>query len=83
MDTQKDKLVEQCLKIVPDCFMLVVLSAYRARELASGVTPTVPSQGSKGTIVALKEIAEGQVDVNELEERIVTNFQQFAFLSPH
>lgn len=81
----KDKdnvgLIEECLDIVPDCFRLVVLASYRAQELSMGASSAARSQGNKNTVVALKEIAQQKIDLHELEDHIISSFQQFSFLS--
>lgn len=75
-------LVEQCIKVVPDCFQLVVLSSYRAQELASGATPCVENEkASKDTLVALREVASNKLDLDALRERVICSFQHYAFLA--
>ena len=75
------KLVETCLERVHDGFKLVVLGAYRAQELSAGTTPLVPRDSSKDTIVSLREIASGKLDLEDLGERIIVGMQQFSFLN--
>jgi DNA-directed RNA polymerase subunit omega len=74
-------VVETCLLKISDPFTLVVLAAYRAQELASGVTPCVPTDGSKDALVSLKEISSGKLDMESLEDRMIKSLQKFAFLS--
>ncbi len=74
-------LIENCMKHVPDGFKLVVWSAHRAQKLSAGIVPCVPRQNNKDPVVALREIAEGRLDLGNLQEEIVTSMQQFAFLS--
>lgn len=77
-----DFLVEKSLGVVPDCFRLVVLAACRAQELAMGAPTVLKNRGShKNGVLALREIASGEVDLNQLEDRIVKSFQQVSFLS--
>ena len=47
----------------------------RARQLANGVQPLVPWENDKPTIVALREIAEGLVGPNILEETVHSVFE--------
>ena len=62
--------VEDCLDKVESRFDLVVLAAKRARHLASsGEEPTVPWENDKVTVVALREIAEGNIDSDYLKVR--------------
>ena len=60
--------VEDCLQNVDNLFQLVLLAAQRARRLANGAEPTVPWENDKATVVALREIAEGNVTAEMLRE---------------
>ncbi len=53
--------VEDCLPNVDNLFQLVLLAAARARRLANGAEPTVPLDNDKVTVIALREIAEGNI----------------------
>lgn len=58
--------VEDCLKIVPDRFELVILATKRARELMMGASPVVEAKDDPEDIVALREIASGFLDIDRL-----------------
>jgi DNA-directed RNA polymerase subunit omega len=60
--------VEDCLGNVDNLFQLVLLAAQRARRLANGAEPTVAWENDKPTVVALREIAAGNVTVEMLRE---------------
>jgi len=60
--------VEDCLGNVENLFQLVLLAAQRARRLANGSEPTVAWENDKPTVVALREIAAGNVTVEMLRE---------------
>jgi DNA-directed RNA polymerase subunit omega len=60
--------VEDCLQNVDNLFQLVILAAQRARRLANGAEPTVGWENDKPTVVALREIAAGNITVEMLEE---------------
>ena len=60
--------VEDCLPNVENIFQLVLLAAARARRLANGAEPTVPWENDKPTVVALREIAEGNITPEMLAE---------------
>jgi DNA-directed RNA polymerase subunit omega len=60
--------VEDCLKNVDNLFELVLLASARARRLANGAEPTVPLENDKVTVVALREIAEGNITPEMLAE---------------
>ncbi|PLZ00385.1 DNA-directed RNA polymerase subunit omega [Burkholderia sp. WAC0059] len=59
--------VEDCLKQIPNRFELALAATYRARQLAQGHTPKLESR-DKPTVVALREIAAGQVGVEMLKK---------------
>ncbi len=60
--------VEDCLQNVDNLFQLVILAAQRARRLANGAEPTLPLENDKPTVLALREIAAGNVTVEMLRE---------------
>jgi DNA-directed RNA polymerase subunit omega len=60
--------VEDCLPNVENMFQLVLLAAQRARRLANGAEPTVPWENDKPTVVALREIAAGNITPEMLAE---------------
>ena len=60
--------VEDCLPNVDNLFQLVLLAAARARRLANGAEPTVPVDNDKVTVIALREIAEGNITPEMLVE---------------
>lgn len=54
--------VEDCLDQLDNRFELVLVSAKRARQLATGgKEPGLPWENDKPTVMALREIAAGQV----------------------
>ncbi len=60
--------VEDCTKKIDNLFDLVLVASKRARQLSHGREPGVPLEGDKPTVVALREIAAGQVDRSILDE---------------
>ncbi len=60
--------VEDCLEHLDNRFDLVLMAAKRARQLDNGVEPLVPWENDKPTVVALREIAEGLITRDILEE---------------
>jgi DNA-directed RNA polymerase subunit omega len=54
--------VEDCLENVENRFELVMLASRRARSLRRfGNNPLVPEENDKPTVIALREIAEGLI----------------------
>ncbi len=68
--------VEDCILKVPNRFDLVLLAAQRARELSSGATTTLDRENDKNPVIALREIAEGAIDVEELREKLIFGLQK-------
>ncbi len=68
--------VEDCIEIVPNRFELVMLSAQRARSLSSGAELTVDRDNDKNPVVALREIAEENLDLEDLEQGLVKGLQK-------
>lgn len=60
--------VEDCLDNVANRFELVLVSSKRARQIAMGKEPMVAEENDKPTVIALREIAEGLVTADILEE---------------
>ncbi len=60
--------VEDCLQNVDNLFQLVLLASQRARRLANGAEPTIPVENDKVTVVALREIAAGNITPEMLVE---------------
>ena len=58
--------IEDCLLHVPNRFDLVVLASKRARQLLAGEEPLVPINNDKVTVLALREIAAGVLDLEAL-----------------
>ena len=61
--------VEDCLQNVDNLFELVLVAAKRARRLANGAEAMVPWENDKPTVVALREVAEGYVTRDILDEQ--------------
>ena len=53
--------VEDCLDNVENRFKLVLVATRRARQLANGREALVDLENDKPTVVALREIAGGQI----------------------
>jgi DNA-directed RNA polymerase omega subunit len=54
--------IEDCLEQIPNRFSLIHLAFQRVKQLRSGVPPTIQSK-NKEVVVALREIAAGNVEV--------------------
>lgn len=61
--------VEDCLDHVDNRFELVIIGSKRARQIATGGRdPLVAEDNDKPTVIALREIEAGLVDVSILDE---------------
>jgi len=68
--------VEDCIVQIPNRFELVMLSAHRARALASGAELKLERDRDKNPVVALREIAEQKLDLGGIEESLVKSLQK-------
>ena len=60
--------VEDCLEHVNNKFELATIAAKRARQLARGANARLPWEDDKPTVMALREIAAGEVTIAILDE---------------
>lgn len=68
--------VEDCVLKVPNRFELVMVAAQRARNVGAGATLTVHRDNDKNPVIALREIAEGTVDLEALENSLIRGLQK-------
>jgi DNA-directed RNA polymerase subunit omega len=68
--------VEDCIRIIPNRFDLVLLAAQRGRQLAAGSPLTVDRDNDKNPVVALREIAAKTVVAEDLQETAIQGFQR-------
>jgi DNA-directed RNA polymerase subunit omega len=68
--------VEDCVDKVSNRFDLVMLAAHRARELSSGAPLTVERDRDKNPVVALREIADETIPVEDLREHAIESHQR-------
>ena len=55
--------VEDCLRVIPNRFLLVMVAAKRAKQLYKGSQPLIENKaGNKKIVLGLREIAAGKVD---------------------
>ena len=63
--------VEDCVTRVPNRFELVMLAAQRARDVSAGAPLSLERDNDKNPVVALREIAEGTVDLDHLRYELI------------
>jgi DNA-directed RNA polymerase subunit omega len=75
--------VEDCLDYVDNRFDLVLLATKRARQLVNGVEPLLPWENDKPTVMALREIADGLITHQDVDQKTEENLvidEEFAAL---
>ena len=68
--------VEDCVDKVSNRFELVLLAAQRSRAISAGEPLTIDRDKDKNPVVALREIAEKTVPVDNLREDLVASMQR-------
>ena len=71
--------VEDCLEKVDNRFHLVRVASKRARQIMNGKEPTLEWDNDKATVVALREIAAGNITEEMLNEKPVINDEDSLF----
>ena len=67
--------VEDCVDKFPSRFELVLVASQRARKLHAGEEPTVERDNDKNTVIALREIADSTISVNDMKENLIEEYQ--------
>ena len=67
--------VEDCVDKFPSRFELVLVASQRARKLYSGEQPKLEKENDKNTVIALREIAEEAISVEEIKDDLVVEYQ--------
>ncbi len=68
--------VEDCVTKIPNRFELVMNAARRARDVSAGAPLTVDRDNDKNPVVALREIAEETISLEELSDALVKDYQK-------
>ena len=71
--------VEDCIDKFPSRFELVLVASNRARKLYSGENPTVEIDNDKNTVIALREIAEETLTIEQLKNDLIQEYQTNTF----
>ncbi len=70
--------VEDCVERIPNRFELVMMAAQRARDIASGSQLTIDRDNDKNPVVALREIADETVVLENLKNSLIKGHQRVA-----
>ena len=68
--------VEDCIEKIPNRFDLVMVAARRSRDVSSGAEINIERDNDKNPVVALREIAEEMIPVDEISESLIHSLQQ-------
>ena len=71
--------VEDCLEKVNNRFHLVRVASKRARQIMNGKEPTLEWDNDKATVLALREIAAGNITEEMLDEKPIINEEDGLF----
>lgn len=69
--------VEDCVDKIPNRYDLVLIAAQRARDISAGAPLCVERDNDKNSVVALREIAENKVSIENLQHSLVMGLQKF------
>ncbi|MBR1948965.1 MAG: DNA-directed RNA polymerase subunit omega [Alphaproteobacteria bacterium] len=69
--------VEDCIDKIPNRYELLMVAAQRAKDISSGSPLTLDRDNDKNSVVALREIAEETVSIEELQRSLVMGLQKF------
>jgi DNA-directed RNA polymerase subunit omega len=68
--------VEDCVIRVPNRFELVMLASRRARAISAGDALLVDRDKDKNPVVALREIGDGEINLDELHTSLIQGLQK-------
>ena len=69
--------VEDCVDKIPNRYELLMVAAQRAKDIASGAPITVSKDNDKNPVIALREIADETVSIEELQKPLVMGLQKY------
>ena len=67
--------VEDCIDKFESRFELVLVASNRARKLHSGETPTIERNNDKNTVIALREIADETIKIDDMKNDLIEEYQ--------
>ncbi len=69
--------VEDCIDKIPNRYELLMVATQRAKDISAGAPITVSRDNDKNSVVALREIAEEKVNIEDLQKSLVMGLQKF------
>ena len=68
--------VEDCLEKINSQYDLVMLANERTSQLNAGDQSLVPKDNDKNTVIALREIGDGKISINTLEDSAINKLRK-------
>lgn len=69
--------VEDCIDKIPNRYELVMVSTQRAKDISSGSPIAVARDNDKNPVIALREIAEEKINIEDLQKSLVMGLQKY------
>lgn len=69
--------VEDCITKIESRFDLVLLASQRTRQIGAGSPLTIERDNDKNPVIALREIAEGTIDPEELRNSTIQSYRHY------
>lgn len=69
--------VEDCIDKIPNRYELLMVASQRAKDIAAGSSITVSRDNDKNPVIALREIADETVSIEELQKSLVMGLQKY------
>ena len=68
--------VEDCLEKINSQYDLVLLAKERTTQLNAGESPLVEEDNDKNTVISLREIGEGKISIQTVEESAINKLRK-------
>ena len=69
--------VEDCIDKIPNRYELLMVATQRAKDISAGSPITVSRDNDKNPVIALHEIAEEKVNIEDLQKSLVMGLQKY------
>ena len=69
--------VEDCIDKIPNRYELLMVAAQRAKDISTGSPLTIARDNDKNSVVALREIADETISIEELQRSLVMGLQKY------
>ncbi len=69
--------VEDCIDKIPNRYELLMVATQRAKDISAGSPITVSRDNDKNPVIALREIAEEKVNIEDLQKSLVMGLQKY------